>query len=368
MKKLIYSIVALLSGVTSVNAAIYAFADGDLYFSVLSVDDATVKAVAPIGDAAADYLLGATSVSVPATATNSKTGITYKVVEIGVDAFADNPTLEDVTIPEGVTKVNSFYNLPNLRSVTLPASLEYVGGFVNLPALETLDLPDGITTIDYYAFQRLTSLTSVRIPQGVTQIRDFVFNSCPAITSFAMPGIEFIDEYCLNFPSLKRLTFPASLKSTGWCAISGGMEELWFESDGSDRQWTLSMNGFRCRPTAIYCEHTTPPSFIYEDAFLINEEYGSTDDNMFGGLENMKSITLYVPVGTAEAYRATPYWGTMQIVEYDFNAGIAVPKADQGDAERTPAIYDLAGRKIDGTPATPGIYVSQGKKFHHSGR
>lgn len=82
---------------------------------------------------------------------------------------------------------------------------------------------------------------------------------------------------------------------------------------------------------------------------------------MFGGTSNLPNIKLYVPVGCKEAFSQTPYWGLMDIREYDFNAGVETVTSDALPADGK--LYDLQGRLTETTGATPGVYVRDGRKI-----
>lgn len=181
------------------------------------------------------------------------------VVQIGYAAFEDCKTLESVTIPDGVTYINSsaFQNCTSLSSVKLSEKLTWIGAnafngceslaelaipatvdqieikaFYNTPWLKTqlegnlyviingilvagneelcvgdLELPDGITVITAGAFYGCTGITSVVIPEGVTMIRNDAFSGCW---------------------SMESVTFPETLWSISWKAFAGceALEEV----------------------------------------------------------------------------------------------------------------------------------------------
>ncbi|MDE7433438.1 MAG: leucine-rich repeat protein [Lachnospiraceae bacterium] len=85
-----------------------------------------------------------------------------KVTAIGVHAFAECKTLEEVVIPDTVTEICawSFADCSNLKKVKISNNAEYIGGS---------------------AFMYCSSLTGIEIPDSITEIYDYAFAYCPII-------------------------------------------------------------------------------------------------------------------------------------------------------------------------------------------
>jgi hypothetical protein len=75
------------------------------------------------------------------------------VVSIGVRAFERNDGLKNVTLPDGLKKINNatFNECPNLTTVNLSASLEEIGisVFYNCGELNNLVIPDSLTSLKF---------------------------------------------------------------------------------------------------------------------------------------------------------------------------------------------------------------------------
>ena len=130
------------------------------------------------------------------------------------------------------------------------------------------------------------------------------------------------------------------------------LEEIWFLSDGNEYPWDIDIRSFRgCKPKTIYCARPNAPSL-----------YGTpSEDDMFGGLDVMKDIILYVRPECVETYRNTPNWGVMDIRPYDFQNGLPMTEADtpqNGDIQ----LYDLGGRPVTEANPASGIYIANGQK------
>ena len=111
-----------------------------------------------------------------------------------------------------------------------------------LSSIKSLVINDGVTSLGTSAFENCTGLTSVTIPAGITNIRTGAFYRCTSLTS---------------------VTIPNSVTSIGDLAFYG------------------------CTVlTSITCEAVTPPAcerFCFYDV--------------------PKTIPLYVPKGSVEAYK-----------------------------------------------------------------
>ena len=112
--------------------------------------------------------------------------IPVSVTSIGSYAFADDVSLSEITIPDGVTTINdyAFYNCKKLASVTLSAALIDIKqyAFAYCAALTSIVIPDDVREILWRAFQSCTSLASVTLGSSVKLIGDNTFNSCSKLT------------------------------------------------------------------------------------------------------------------------------------------------------------------------------------------
>lgn len=154
-------------------------------------------------------------------------------------------------IPDGVTRIGSyaFYGCTDLKSVTIPNSVTSIGclTFYN-SGLISVEIPNSVTSIESNAFTSCRDLTSINIPNNLTAISHGVFTHCAKLTSITIPE---------NITSIGSQAF--------FCCTS---------------------------LKSITCEAVTPPSVGYNSVFY----------------EVPKSIPLYVPAESVEAYRAADGW------------------------------------------------------------
>ncbi len=92
-------------------------------------------------------------------------GVTYKVVKIGIGAFAYNEKITSVYISEGVTEIctNAFDECKKLETAILPKSMERIGiqAFSECWALSTLYISDGFKEFGIACFAGCMSLKSM---------------------------------------------------------------------------------------------------------------------------------------------------------------------------------------------------------------
>ena len=137
-------------------------------------------------------------------------------------------------------------------------------------SIKTVIIEDGVTSIGNYAFYKCSSLTSVTIPNSITSIGGSAFNNCSSLASITIPNsitsIEFwAFRLCSNLTSIE---IPNSVTSIGYAGLCN------------------------CSSlTSIICDAVTPPA-LGEEVF-----------------KNVtKSIPLYVPAESIDAYKAADQW------------------------------------------------------------
>ena len=285
-----------------------------------------------------------TTANIPETVTYE--GVTYTVIEIGYNAFANCRNLTSVTIPKGVWKIDcySFVGCTNLRVLNYNAEnyrFEFFGYddvddyyffrdcpineinigedvrkipayfAYNLDSLTSITISDGVDSIMNGAFKNCSNLTSVNIPNSVTYIARRLssetfsyggspFEGCSSLTSMTidMSHIvgdstysgygEYSYESPFNIPSLQNLTLGENVTSIG----SGAFNDCSFLQN-------------------ITCLATTPPTLA---------------DNTVFPYPNIASLN--VPCGTLEAYSsATSFWNMFfsgRISENGYNVEVSV--------------------------------------------
>ena len=282
-------------------------------------------------------------------------GSSYQVTDIGSQAFAYCNNLNSVSLPEGLRAIGTwaFRACTKLTSITIPSSVEKIGqeAFYHCKSLASLIIPQDskLTTIDAYAFEDCDSLVSVFIPSSVEKIEIMAFsgisnlsslvvdeknkfydsrNNCNAIietisnklisgcgTTVIPEGITSIGEDAFRECSnLMSITIPQSVSEICSQAFlkCENLETVFilgkatigisaFKDCNNLTSITLPDNvtnignyAFKnCSSlTSITSKAVTPPSIKNSDTF-----YGVN-----------KSIPVYVPAGSVDAYKAAEGW------------------------------------------------------------
>ena len=136
------------------------------------------------------------NIIIPETVSYNKK--TYKVTEIGIQAFEDCTGLTAIEIPNSVTSIGSsaFEGCTGLTSIEIPNSVTSIGSsaFEGCTGLTSIEIPNSVTSINDNVFQNCTGLTSLTIPNSVTSIGSNAFYGCVNLTNISVSPEN--EKYC----------------------------------------------------------------------------------------------------------------------------------------------------------------------------
>lgn len=229
----------------------------------------------------------------------------------------------EVKNADGVT---IFYNYIN-DGKELEVTMCFYSGSVVIPEEVTyMGRTRKVTSIGMGAFNENEGLTSVTIPNSVTRIRDGAFDRCSGLTSVIIPNsVVFIMSHAFRDCSLTSITIPNSVVTIGSEAFQGcPLTSVVF---GNSVTRIESGAFMRCPLTSI----TLPNSLtsIGNGAFnyIDLQEVISKIENPFTIPTNTFSdntfynVTLYVPKGTIDKYKATDGWKKFLFIEEGDGSG-----------------------------------------------
>ena len=191
----------------------------------------------------------------------------HPVVQIGGFAFA-NAEITSVKLPETIEKIGiyAFYNCNTLEEINTPQRLNEINGyaFCGCTNLEGFDVPRRLKYLGAYAFGCCESIESISIPDTVAQIHNGVFMNCKSLKEVEMSsnirsiGISafegtsslgeidwsesliFIDDRAFHSSGIKNIVLPSSLQFLGEYAFeSSEIENAIINGNNLDIYWSF---------------------------------------------------------------------------------------------------------------------------------
>jgi len=235
------------------------------------------------------------------------------------------------------------------------------------PSLYTLCYTSD-NTISYGIFFG-SQLKNIILPINLTSIGDYAFYSCGGLTSFTIPNsVTSIGSDAFAYTELSNIIIPDNVISIGKNAFWGCtfLTRITFPDNvGLIGNYAIA---YCSSLTEIYCKNPTPP--------IVSSGLPATNDNTFIGV-NINTCKLYVPRGSATAYKAS-FWNYFSnIIETDFTDITPINKDNatiksvtngiyvKTNIQMPVSVYNLSGQKvyqsiINGNteiPLNKGIYI-----------
>lgn len=164
-------------------------------------------------------------------------GIPAALTIIGINPFADNPTLTKLTVSKQNPNFSFADNILYTKGTdgnfshvvaclmsaegdfTVPYAVKTLGAysFYKCDKLTSLTLPEGLTSIGEYALGALTKINSLTLPDSVTEVGANAIRACSALESIKLSsGMKSIPDYMLEeCKKLSSLVIPSGITSIG---------------------------------------------------------------------------------------------------------------------------------------------------------
>ena len=302
--------------------------------------------------------LGLTSITIPNSVTTigsdafygcsslTSVNIGNSMTNIEARAFKYSPSLASIIIDKENTNYDSRNNcnaiiykknntlIRGCKNTIIPNSVTSIGtnAFLNCSGLTSINIPNSVTSIGYWAFGGCSGLTSITIPNSVNEIRDCAFCDCSGLTSITIPNsVTSIGEGAFaRCSSLTSVNIPNSVTSIGNHAFEGctGLTSVTIPNSVT---WIGNGAFWNCTGlTSITCEANNPPDCKYSNLTNLN-----------------KSISVYVPARSIEAYKAADGWKDFTNIQAIDNQSIANAVIEEIDAIGKVEYTDACKNKID---------------------
>lgn len=265
------ALMGLMIATSAVQAEDYDFKHNGLYYKrIKKINDVTyeVKVMSELSTSInyspryspGNIPTGNITIPISFTRTMGVSTNTYIVTEIGDYAFTGCDGITSVSIPGNVTTIGewAFYKCKGITSVTIPNSVTAIGevAFAYCKGITSVSIPSSITTIEQRTFEGCSALKSITLPNSIQEIGNGVFYCCYA---------------------LSEIDIPSSVTTIGKKILWG------------------------CISLKTVTVHWDTPLAVPDDAF--------------DGIINTANVTLKVPAGKEDAYRAAAVWKDFKITD-----------------------------------------------------
>ncbi|MBR4966440.1 MAG: leucine-rich repeat protein, partial [Lachnospiraceae bacterium] len=154
----------------------------------------------------------------------------YTIDELGVTISKYKGTADEVVVPSEIDNLpvvqigfNAFSQNPFIQTVYLPNSVQYIcPGAFESSSLSTIYLPNGLERIENSVFYNCQQLKRITLPKSLRTIDSWAFAQT-GLEEIVLPdSVELIMENSfLRCTSLKSVTFSNNLKSIGTASFAG---------------------------------------------------------------------------------------------------------------------------------------------------
>ncbi len=282
----------------------------------------------------------------PIAASRTSYTVPEGVTWIEGEAFAYNPHLVKVSLPDDVTDLgfSAFYGCTNLEEVRLSSGLKILAGwlFGNCLHLKSVTIPQGVTFLGVRLFSGCSSLTSVVMPESVTSTDDAIFENCTSLKNVTLSSnLDRINyQLFLNCVSMNEIQIP---KGVSWVFSNA------FQNCSALKTLDLPESVCRLGGSAF--------SGCKLDSLLIRGIIDSywVSDELFHDMGIQTKI--YVQPSEVEKFQKI-YKGTVYPLTDQMN-GISYTLSPVSNSSE---LFDLQGRRLMGTPQK-GVYIQNGRKY-----
>lgn len=259
------------------------------------------------------------------------------ITSISDEAFYRCKNLNSIHIPNTVTSIGdrAFYNT-FLEGIEIPGSVISIGKLAfSYSILKSIEIPSSVTSLGEEAFRGCRSLQNVIIGNSVPSIRNWTFSGCTGLKNIELGSSVTSIEYgaFTGCSKLESIIIPNSVKTIGANAFSGctGLTKVVISNSVTKLADETFSNCSGLTDLILGNSISTIGINVFKDCNLLlslislNPIPPKFDDFFNNNVRHYppKLKTVYVPVGTKEAYENTLAWNKFNIEEI-----IADPKGE----------------------------------------
>jgi hypothetical protein len=224
-------------------------------------------------------------------------------------AYDETITPEDkarfvaVTLPNTITELAD--GNPGQLGGLLTPSTPPKSAFSGFISLKSISAP-ALLKVGSYAFIGCTSLTTVNLP-AATDIGERAFESCTSLTTIEFLSAETFGQYAfVSCSNLKTVNLPETKIFASYLFVNcTNLETITLEK-AETFGWSTFVGCSSLKTVTFPKAKTFGTYTFYNCTSLETVTFGANPPDVgkltFSGIGTSKSITVYVPAGSAEAY------------------------------------------------------------------
>lgn len=282
---------------------------------------------------------------VPSTVTDD--GTEFQVTSVDDYAFYQcASTVTSIKLSEGIRTIGyrAFSYNQKITSIVLSETVKSIGDFAfdYCIALTTFDIPASVETIGEKTFSRCKKIETITGMEGVKTIGPSAFMRCTALNSIeSLSSVETIGEFAFSDnTALAALPEMPALKTVGTSAFASC----------TALQYVVLPAAVN-RVTELFSSSASADVKVYHCG---NEPFALAGQYSFCIAKSPRAYApIYVPCGTADAFRSATHWSNSEIRELTPNVDIVDCNVtpSEGNATFTADVVLGQGVKEENVPA-----------------
>lgn len=259
--------------------------------------------------------------SIPATAPFE--GVTYRITEVGQEAFYFCDKITSFELGSNIETIGiyAFYGCYGLKTLSL-GNVKTISdcAFGDCHSLTSVTIPSSVTSIGQYGFGGC-GLTSITIPASVLQISNGAFYNCPSLTAINMSSSN------PNYTSSGGVMFSKDMKALKAYPIGNSATSYSVPEGVTSIQYGAFGYSVNLQSVTLPSTLTTVGSLVFgycpslTSVTCLAQTPPTCSGNAFVSTIENSGLTLTVPRGCKSAYQEADGWKNFPTIQeryYDF--------------------------------------------------